>query len=170
MSSKEFRVWMRVGHRYIGYFMAGIMLIYALSGTVLIFRDVDFLKYDKPIQTKVTPNLNEKQLAKELKLKSVDIERQQGDIQFFKQGQYNTVTGEANYTIKKFPIVLDKMVNFHLAPSKGNMGGLNALFGVTLLFFVLSSLFFFSPKSQIFRRGLLFVLAGAGVSVVLLML
>lgn len=169
MTSKDFKIWMRVGHRYIGYFMAGIMLIYALSGTILIFRDVEFLKYDKAIQTQVAPNLNEKQLAKALKLKSVDIERQQGDIQFFKQGQYNAVTGEASYTVKKFPTVLDKMVSFHLAPSKGSMGGLNALFGITLLFFVLSSFFFFSPKSQIFKRGLLFVVAGAVVSVILLM-
>lgn len=170
MTSKNIRVWMRVGHRYVGFFMAGIMLIYALSGMVLVFRDINFLKYDQPMQTQVAPNLNEKQLAKALKLKTVDIERQQGDIQFFKDGQYNAVTGEAHYTVKKFPSVLDKMVNFHKAPSKGSMGGLNALFGGCLLFFVLSSFFVFAPKSQIFKRGLVFVGLGAVLSVALMML
>lgn len=170
MNSKAFKIWMRVGHRYIGYFMAGIMLIYALSGMLLVFRDTDFLKSEQAITTQVAPNLDEKQLAKALKFRNLDVQKTEGDIVYFKDGQYNTATGQADYTVKKLPIVLEKMNNFHKAPSKGNMGGLNTLFGVTLLFFVLSSLFFFSPKSQIFKRGLLFVLAGAGVSVALLML
>lgn len=170
MTSKDFKIWMRVGHRYIGYFMAGIMLIYALSGMLLVFRDTDFLKYEKAISTQVAPNLDEKQLAKELKMKGIDVQKKEGDILYFKDGQYNTATGQADYTVKKLPIVLDKMTSFHKAPSKGNMGGLNTLFGVTLLFFVLSSFFFFSPKSQIFKRGLLFVVAGAVLSVALLML
>lgn len=62
------------------------------------------------------------------------------------------------------------MTNFHKAPSKGNLGGLNTLFGLTLLFFVLSSFFFFSPKSQIFKRGMVFLVAGALLSIGLLML
>ncbi|MFO1382596.1 MAG: hypothetical protein U1E92_03285 [Moraxella osloensis] len=50
---------------------------------------------------------------------------------------------------QKLPVVLDKMVNFHKAPSKGSMGGLNVLFGLSLLFFVVSSLFY-SPQVQKF--------------------
>jgi uncharacterized iron-regulated membrane protein len=34
----------RVIHRYLGFFLAGIMALYALSGIVMIFRDTDFLK------------------------------------------------------------------------------------------------------------------------------
>lgn len=170
MTSKDFKIWMRVGHRYVGYFMAGIMLIYALSGMLLIFRDTDFLKTENAIHTQLAPNLDEKQLAKELKFRSLEVQKKDGDVLYFKDGQYNTITGRADYTVKKLPLVLDKMTSFHKSPSKGNMGGLNALFGMTLLFFVLSSFFFFSPKSQIFRRGMLFVLAGALVSVLLLLL
>lgn len=33
---------MRVYHRYLGFFLAGIMAVYAISGVVLIFRDTDF--------------------------------------------------------------------------------------------------------------------------------
>ena len=35
---------MRIIHRYLGFFLAGIMAVYALSGIVLILRDTDFLK------------------------------------------------------------------------------------------------------------------------------
>lgn len=170
MTIKDFRIWMRLGHRYLGFFMAGIMLIYALSGILLVFRDTDFLKYDKHIQTQVATNLDEKQLGKALKLKTVDINNRNGNVLMFKEGQYNAATGEANYTVKKLPMVLEKMTNFHKAPSKGSMGGLNTLFGACLLFFVLSSFFLFAPKSQIFKRGMVFVGLGAVLSVALVML
>ena len=42
---------MRILHRYVGFFLAGIMSVYALSGIVLIFRDGDTFKSE--IQHKV---------------------------------------------------------------------------------------------------------------------
>lgn len=51
----------RVYHRYLGFFLAGIMTIYALSGTIMIFRTTDFIK-----QVKITErdcNLNGKRVA-----------------------------------------------------------------------------------------------------------
>ncbi|MFW2177252.1 MULTISPECIES: PepSY-associated TM helix domain-containing protein [unclassified Moraxella] len=170
MTMKDFRIWMRIGHRYIGFFMAGIMLVYALSGVILVFRDTDLLKSEKTIITKVAPQLDEKKLAKELHLKFIEFGKREGDTAFFRDGQYNTVTGETVYTVKKLPMVLEKMNDFHKAPSKGSMGGLNIVFGVALLFFVLSSFFLFAPSSKIFKRGLAFVGVGAILSVVLLML
>ena len=170
MTMKDFRIYMRLGHRYVGFFMVGIMLVYSLSGMLLVFRDTDFLKYDNHIQTKVATNLDDKGLAKALKMRGVDVTKREGDVVYFKEGQYNAVTGEADYTVKKLPVVLDKMVNFHKAPSKGSMGGLNVLFGLSLLFFVLSSFFLFTPSSKIFKRGLAFVAVGAVLSVILLLL
>jgi hypothetical protein len=38
---------MRELHRYLGFFLVGIMSVYAISGVVLIFRDTDFLKKGK---------------------------------------------------------------------------------------------------------------------------
>ena len=35
---------MRIYHRYLGFFLAGIMAIYSISGIIMIFRDTDFLK------------------------------------------------------------------------------------------------------------------------------
>jgi len=33
--------------RYLGYFLAGIMTVYALSGSTMIFRETSFLKHGK---------------------------------------------------------------------------------------------------------------------------
>ena len=49
---KNTRTTMRLLHRYIGYFMAGIMAVYAISGVLLIYRDTDFLKKEKISLTK----------------------------------------------------------------------------------------------------------------------
>jgi hypothetical protein len=44
---KDTRSFMRVTHRYLGYFLAGIMAVYAVSGIILVYRDTDFLKVKK---------------------------------------------------------------------------------------------------------------------------
>ena len=41
---KDTRSFMRIVHRYLGYLMAGIMAVYAISGVILVYRDTDFLK------------------------------------------------------------------------------------------------------------------------------
>jgi uncharacterized iron-regulated membrane protein len=37
-----FSLKVRIIHRYLGYFLAGIMTMYALSGSLLIFRRTNF--------------------------------------------------------------------------------------------------------------------------------
>lgn len=98
MTSKDFKIWMRVGHRYIGYFMAGIMLIYALSGMLLVFRDTDFLKSQNAIHAQLATNLDEKQLAKELKQRNIDIQKREGDVLFLKRG--NTISPQVKRIIR----------------------------------------------------------------------
>jgi hypothetical protein len=41
---------MRIYHRCLGYFLAGIMAMYAISGITLIFRETNFLKQEKQIE------------------------------------------------------------------------------------------------------------------------
>ena len=55
-------VTMRVIHRYLGFFLVGIMAMYALSGTVLIFRDTDFFKQERHITKQVKPNATAEEL------------------------------------------------------------------------------------------------------------
>ena len=55
---------MRVVHRYLGFFLAGIMAVYSLSGIVLIFRDTDFLKQEKQLEKQIKVNASKTELGK----------------------------------------------------------------------------------------------------------
>jgi len=159
---------MRIYHRYLGFFLAGIMAIYSLSGIVLIFRDTDRFKITKAHQKALAPNLTTEQLGKEIKIKELKAETETEQLINFKQGTYNKVSGEANYTTKELPTVLKKLTDLHKAETKDPLYYLNIFFGVSLLFFVVSSFWMFLPNTTIFKKGLYFTLAG--VVLVLIML
>lgn len=167
---KDTRSFMRITHRYLGYFMAGIMVIYALSGVLLIYRDTDFLKREKIYDKVIAKNLSEKELGKELKIKNFEVLKTENNIIRFKEGSYNTLTGQANYTKKELPFVLDKMTKFHKAKSEDRLSPLNAFFGICLFFFVISSFWMFNPKSKPFKRGVKFTIAGLVISIILLLI
>lgn len=161
---------MRVLHRYLGFFLAGIMAVYALSGIVLIFRDTDFLKRTQHFEKQVAPNIKQADLGRALEVKRLKVERVEGDLFYFKDGTYNQKTGEANYSVKKLPLVLDKMTHLHKAKSSEPLFFLNIFFGLSLLFFVLSSFWMFMPKTSVFRKGMYFTLAGVVLTFLLLFL
>jgi hypothetical protein len=167
---KDTRSFMRITHRYLGYFLAGIMAVYAVSGVLLVYRDTDFLKKEKKYDKVIEKNLDEKALGKELRIKNFEIEKREGTILKFKQGTYNTSTGKAKYTKKELPFVLDKMTKLHKAQSKDALSPLNTFFGISLFFFVISSFWMFNPKTKAFKRGMIFTIAGLVVSILLLLL
>ncbi|MEY8761702.1 hypothetical protein [Chryseobacterium tongliaoense] len=166
---KDTRSFMRVTHRYLGYFLAGIMAVYALSGVLLVYRDTDFLKKEKIYDKVVDKNLSEKELGKELKIKNLEVEKTEGTLLHFKQGTYNSETGQAKYSKKELPFVLDKMTKLHKAQSKDTLSPLNTFFGISLFFFVISSFWMFNPKTKAFKRGMVFTVAGLIVSIILLL-
>jgi hypothetical protein len=161
---------MRVYHRYLGFFLAGIMAVYALSGIVLIFRDTDFLKQVKQNEKQLKPNMLIEEVGKELKMRDLKADKEEGDIISFKQGTYNKVTGMANYTTKQLPNAIDKLTKLHKASTKQPLYYLNIFFGVSLLFFVISSFWMFMPKTSIFKKGLYFTIAGVILTIILLVL
>ncbi len=55
---------MRVYHRYLGFFLAGIMAVYSISGIILIFRETDFLKKEKQITRQLNPGLKNEEIGK----------------------------------------------------------------------------------------------------------
>lgn len=167
---KNVRSFMRVTHRYLGYFMAGIMTVYAVSGVLLVYRDTDLLKKEKVYEKRLEKNLSEKALGKELKIKGFEVEKTENELVHFKEGTYNSLTGEAKYTKKELPYLLDKMTKLHKAPSKNKLGGLNTLFGICLFFFVISSFWMFNTKTKAFRRGMLYAAAGIVASILLLLI
>jgi hypothetical protein len=159
---------MRIWHRYLGFFLAGIMLVYALSGTVMIFRQTDFLKQEKTYQRTLAPNLPVQELGREIGIRDLKIDREEGNLSIFKQGTYDNSTGAVQYTTKELPYILGKMTKFHKATTKDPLYYLNIFFGVSLLFFVVSSFWMFTPKSSIFKKGLYFTLAGLVLALLLI--
>lgn len=159
---------MRVIHRYLGFFLAGIMGVYALSGVVMIFRNTDFLKQEKQVTRSLAPGLAGEELGRALRIKGFQTQRQEGDLIYFAQGSYHQVTGEAVYTEKKLPLLLDKMQQMHKATSDRPLFWVNIGFGLSLLFFVLSAFWMFRPKTSIFKKGLYFTAAGFILMVIML--
>ncbi|CAN5589965.1 hypothetical protein BH11BAC5_BH11BAC5_15900 [soil metagenome] len=161
---------MRIYHRYLGFFLAGIMAVYAISGIILIFRDTNFLKQETLVQQQLQPGLTADALGKAIRMRDLKIESVTGDVQNFKQGTYNTATGAVSYTTKSLPKMIEKLTHLHKASTKDPLFYLNVFFGVSLLFFVLSSFWMFMPKTSIFKKGLYFTLAGVVLTIVMLFL
>lgn len=165
---KNTKSFMRVTHRYLGFFMAGIMAMYAVSGILLVYRDSDLFKKENLIEKNIAVNLSEKELGKELKIKNLEISKVNNETLFFENGFYNKKTGEVKYTKKELPLILKKMTNLHKSQSKDRWSSLNVFFGVSLFFFVISSFWMFNVKSKIFKRGMLFTLSGLILTFLLL--
>ena len=144
------------------------MAVYALSGLLLIFRNTDFLKSEIQHERTVEPNLKQAALRKALDLKLLDIKEENDSMLYFDKGEYNKLTGLAKYSTKELPYVAGKMVKLHKAKSGEPLYFLNLFFGGALLFFVISSFFMFSWTSSTQKKGLLFALAGAVLTLVLL--
>lgn len=159
---------MRVLHRYLGFFLAGIMAVYAISGIVLIFRETDFLKTKTTEEVKIAPNVKNELIGKELGMRKYQFDREEGDMVYFKNGDYNKKTGVAHITKKELPYILDKMSRLHKATTEDPLYWLNIFFGVALLFFVLSAFWMYLPKTKVFKTGLLYSLAGLVLTLILL--
>lgn len=163
--------YMRIIHRYLGFFLIGIMTVYALSGVVLIFRDSDFLKMESNVEKQLAPNLPASELGRELRIRDFfKVTKEDGDDLFFNNGTYNKATGVAKFTQKELPLVLNKMTKLHKAKSKDPLFYLNIFFGVSLLFFAISSFWMFMPKTHIFRKGMYFTVFGMVLTFILLFL
>lgn len=159
---------MRVYHRYLGYFLSGIMAVYAISGITMIFRDTDFLKKETQIERQLKPNIKTEELGRELRMRDFKIEKEEGDIISFKQGTYNKSTGIAHYTSKELPYFIEKLTRLHKAESKNPLFILNVFFGLSLFFFVVSSFWMFLPGTTVFKKGLYFALAGIALTIILI--
>lgn len=164
---KDTRSFMRIIHRYLGFFLAGIMAVYSVSGILLVYRDTDFLKKEKQYEKKFDANLDEKKLGKEIKIKNFEVDKTENGIMYFKQGNYNIATGEAKYSKKELPFVLDKMTKLHKSQSKDSLSPLNVFFGLALFFFVVSSFWMFNPKTKAFKRGMYYTAAGLILALIL---
>lgn len=62
-SKKSTNFYMRIVHRYLGFFLIGVMIMYAVSGIVLIFRETDTFKVEEIVEMKLQPELKSSELG-----------------------------------------------------------------------------------------------------------
>ena len=157
----------RIIHRYLGYFLSGIMFVYALSGIIMVYRNTDFLKTEVVTEKKLTPNLNDRQLKPIFK-KGAEVLKKEGDVVYLKNGNYNKKTGIATIKKMELPFILDKMEHLHKANTNSPLYFLNIFFGASLLFFVFSAFWMYTPKMPVFKKGMYFTAGGIILTLILL--
>lgn len=140
-------------HRYLGFFLAGIMFMYSLTGITLIFRDSDTFKREVRVEKQLGKNLE-----KLPKLKGA------------KNINYNKTTGVVTYSQMKSPKILGLMEKIHKAKSSDPLYFFNIFFGLSLLFFVVSSYWMFLPQTAVFKKAIYFTLAGISLAAVMLLI
>lgn len=159
---------MRVYHRYLGFFLAGIMAVYALSGIVLVFRDTDIFNKKISVEKVVPEGTKVEDLGEILGIRRFRVEKTENDIVYFEGGTYDVKTGKAVFTKKEMPFLLDKMTHLHKATSSRPLAFLNVFFGVALFFFVFSSFWMFIPSTSVFKKGMYFAAAGLVLTLIML--
>ncbi len=73
----------RTLHRNIGFFLFGLVIIYSLTGILLIYRDTDFLKKKKQVEKQLKTNLEEAELRKELRIRDFLVSSTKENMIFF---------------------------------------------------------------------------------------
>lgn len=170
-SKKTIHYYMRIMHREFGYLIAGMTIIFVLSGIVQIYRDTDFLKSEQKKEVKIAPQLSTDELGKELKIKDIEVEKQDGNIVYFKDGTYNLQTGEAKYITKELPVLLQKFEELHQTRSKKSAVYIFTLiYAILLLFMVISSFWMYKPNTKTFKNGMISVGIGIILSALLLLM
>ena len=168
MNNRKISNKFRVYHRYLGFFLAGIMAMYAISGIVLIFTNTEAFKIEKLIEKKVSPTLSEEEIGKTLKIKNFEIQKTEGNKAYFEHGVLDKTTGIASYKTKQLPVILESMTKLHKANTNRPLFWLNIIFGLSLLFFVISAFWMFMPSTKIFRKGIFFTIGGIILTLILL--
>ena len=121
--NKNTSFYFRLIHRYLGFYLVGIMAVYAISGIAMIFRNDDTFKILENTETTLAVNLDEKTLGEVLEIKGLSILKQEGSLLFFEDGTYNQATGETIYVKKELPFLLDKMAQLHKATTNSPIYG-----------------------------------------------
>lgn len=168
MSKTSVNTKMRIYHRYLGFFLAGIMAVYALSGVVMIFRETKFLKSEQIIEKTLPKDIKTEELGKEVRMRDFKADKEENGIVYFKNGTFDRNSGIIKFTKKELPFILGKMEKMHKATTNEPLFFLNIFFGLSLLFFVISSFWMFMPTTKIFKKGIYFAIGGIILTLLLI--
>ncbi|HNP21837.1 MAG TPA: hypothetical protein PKM63_14215 [Panacibacter sp.] len=169
-SKRNLRWYMRYLHNKIGFFITGLVIIYSLSGLVQTYRDTDFLKHEVTNEKRLVPGLSEAQLGPQLRLRDFKVIKTAGDTLYFKDGKYNSVTGQAVYTSREWYAWIKPFTDLHKSSSKDIGHYFTTIFGFALFFMSISAFWMFKPGTKAFSRGVLLTVTGVIASVLLLLL
>jgi len=150
----------RVYHRYLGFFLAGIMSIYAISGTIMIFRTTNYFKIEMNVTKELQPNIQEGELGRALGIRNFKATGETDEAITFEQGTYNKKTGVAQYTTQQLPTVIQKLERLHKATTNSRLFYLNIFFGASLLFFSLSAFFMYVKSAKVLKKGIFVAIGG----------
>ena len=170
MSKKTIQQLIRNLHRDIGFIVVGLTVIYVLSGILLIYRDSDFLKFEKVVEKTVSINLNEKDLGNALHIRNIEVIENKGDSIVFSNGVYCKSTGAVQYTEKTHPEFLNKMNSFHKSSNKDIKHWFSIIYAILLFFLAISSFWMFKSGTKKFYRGVILTALGLLIAMVFLYL
>lgn len=165
---KSFQHYVRLLHRDIGFLAVGLIIFYALSGIILIYRDIDFMKHEVHKEQTLPPALSSDELASTLRIKNLKVINQDSTTLNFEQGTYSKTTGVASYTTSEVIFPFNKFINLHKAASQSPSHWFTTLFGIVLLFLGVSSFWMFKSTTRQFRRGVLLSVVGVVAAILLL--
>lgn len=165
---KPFRYYMRSLHRDLGYLVVGLVVIYSLSGIILIYRDTGFMKRDVLIEKKLEPALSGLQLNDALRLKGFSVKTETDRQILFNTGSYDKQTGQVSYTVQEVDPPFNRFISLHKIISSKSVHWLMVVFGVIMFFLAVSSFWMFKPGTRFFRRGIWLAVIGAVGAVLLL--
>ena len=168
--ARNLRYYMRFLHNNIGFLIVGLVIIYSLSGILQIYRDTDFLKHEVANVKTLAPNLPASNLKDALHFRELAVEKTEGNIIYFKNGSYNSLTGVAHYTTKEWYGFIIPFTELHKTSSQGIAHYFTTIFGVLLLFMSVSAFWMFKPGTRLFSRGVYMTIAGVIASIILLLL
>jgi hypothetical protein len=167
---KKTKISVRVVHRYLGFFLVGVLAMYSISGITLIFRRTDTFKKTVIKEITIDKNTKNKDLGRVLEIKDLKVDSTVLEMLYFKGGNFNKSNGKVVMTKKEYPFLLDKMMKLHKATTNSPVYWLNIFFGLSLLFFVTSSFWMFLPKTSTFKKGLIFSILGFLMTILILFL
>lgn len=144
----------RAIHRYLGFFLTGIMFVYALTGITLTFRATDTLKVYNPKQQIIEKGLEDWELP---------------NLRLSKDIQYNKETGELTYLKAESPKIIGMMEKMHKSTTNSPLYFFNIFFGVSLLFFVFSAYWMYLPQTDVFKKAIYFTIGGIILSLIMIL-
>ena len=167
---KNMRFYMRFLHNNVGFLIVGLVIMYSLSGIIQIYRDTDFLKHDVLNEKTLSPNLEIPKLKEALRMRDLDVQKNEGGIIYFENGTYNSTTGVAKYTTKEWYSFIVPFTELHKTSSRNTAHYFTTVFGVLLLFMSISAFWMFKPGTKLFSRGVLMTIIGIIASIIILLI